>query len=391
MATYGQLFAVREFRFLHGAQVLSYLGDQLAAVAVAVVVFDRTGSGLLTAVAYASAWLPGIVAGPLLSPYADRWSRRDVMVAADVARAALMLLLVVPGVPLAAMIGVLYVTHALSAPFAAARSALMPEVLDGDTYVTGNGLENIAFQLGQLAGLAGGGLVVALIGARGALAADAASYALSALLIVTGVRRRPAPDQPTRPGLAGGLRHLLADPWLRRCLALVWVAAAVTYAPEAIAYPWAGDPATAGLLMAAPCVGYLLGAFALTRLLSPATRDRLLVPLAVLGPAALIPAVRAPVPVMLALLALSGAGASFAAPLNAIFARRVDPAFRGRVMGVAISGLLAAQGLGFLTAGALVQAGLSPATVVTLCGCVGCCLVAIAAARWTALTTAPTR
>lgn len=70
-------------------------------------------------------------------------------------------------------------------------------------------------------------------------------------------------------------------------------------------------------------------------------------------------------------LALAGAGASFAAPLNAIFVRRVAPEFRGRAMGVAASGLLVSQGLGFPTAGAAVQAGLAPATVVGLSGLLG--------------------
>jgi MFS family permease len=86
MTTYRALFTHREFRHLYAAQALSYLGDQLAAVAVAVIVYDRTGSGLLTAVAYASAWLPGVVGGPALGFLADRYPRRTVMIAGDLVR-----------------------------------------------------------------------------------------------------------------------------------------------------------------------------------------------------------------------------------------------------------------------------------------------------------------
>ena len=71
------------------------------------------------------------------------------------------------------------------------------------------------------------------------------------------------------------------------------------------------------------------------------------------------------------LLVVAGAGASFIVPLNAIFVRRVTPDFRGRAMGVAASGLLVGQGLGFLVAGGAVQVGLAPATVVGLGGLLG--------------------
>jgi MFS family permease len=77
-----------------------------------------------------------------------------------------------------------------------------------------------------------------------------------------------------------------------------------------------------------------------------------------------------------------GMGAAFSAPLNAIFARRIDPAYRGRAMGVAVSGLLAAQGLGFVLAGALVDAGLSPAVATGLCGAAGTVVVAAAGLSW---------
>lgn len=48
------------------AEVLSLLGDQLARVALSVLVFDRTGSALLTGLVYGLSFLPALVAGPLL-------------------------------------------------------------------------------------------------------------------------------------------------------------------------------------------------------------------------------------------------------------------------------------------------------------------------------------
>src|ERR1700712_716707 len=83
------VLAVPEFRGLFTAHLLSLLGDQLARVALAVLVFSRTGSALLTALVYALGFLPAVVAGPLLSPLADRWPRRELMIGCDLVRAVL--------------------------------------------------------------------------------------------------------------------------------------------------------------------------------------------------------------------------------------------------------------------------------------------------------------
>ena len=99
-ARYRDVFAVAEFRALFAAHLLSVIGDQFARVALTVLVFARTGSAALTALTYALTFLPAIVAGPLLSGLADRYPRRTVMVVADVARAALVAVMAVPGVPL---------------------------------------------------------------------------------------------------------------------------------------------------------------------------------------------------------------------------------------------------------------------------------------------------
>src|SRR5664280_137409 len=64
-ATFGAVCAVGEFRVLWLADVLSLLGDQLARVALAVLVYGRTGSALLTGLVYALSFLPALVGGAL--------------------------------------------------------------------------------------------------------------------------------------------------------------------------------------------------------------------------------------------------------------------------------------------------------------------------------------
>jgi len=84
-ATVGEVFAIPEFRALWFARCLSLIGDQLARVALAILAFDQTGSPALTALTYALTYLPAVVSGPLLSGLADRYPRRAVMIAADLA------------------------------------------------------------------------------------------------------------------------------------------------------------------------------------------------------------------------------------------------------------------------------------------------------------------
>src|SRR5262245_51548455 len=81
--------SIVEFRALWLAYAQSIVGDQLARVALSILVFNRTGSPAWTAITYALTFLPALVAGVLLSGLADRHPRREVMMGADLARGGL--------------------------------------------------------------------------------------------------------------------------------------------------------------------------------------------------------------------------------------------------------------------------------------------------------------
>src|SRR3954447_4596585 len=92
-------FAHVEFRAIWMTRGLSLVGDQLARVALAVLVFQRTGSAALTGLAYAATFLP-YLAGPVIAGTADRRSRKGILVALDLARAGAVGAMALPGVPL---------------------------------------------------------------------------------------------------------------------------------------------------------------------------------------------------------------------------------------------------------------------------------------------------
>jgi len=394
-ATYGQVFAVGEFRPLFGSYLLSTIGDELARVALTVLVYQRTDSALLAALTFAISYLPWLVGGPVLSALADRLPRHRVLIGSDVARAVLVAGMAVPGTPLPLLLFLLLLVSLFAPPFEAARSALMADVLEGDRYAVATSLTGITSQAAQLIGFGLGGVLLAQFSASAALLLNAATFAVSAVWLALGLQRRPAPVQDGRADVgrsllqdtASGLRLVATAPRLRAIIGVLWVAALFVNAPEGIATPWTLQLQDAlgatGLLLAANPAGSAVGGVVVGRFCPPALRDRLLTPLVVLSLGGILLAGLVPLVldrgttsfvVVLVLLFVAGLGGACSIPLNVAFVQAVPSAYRGRAFGVAVAGLYGVQGLGAVLAG--VGADLvRPSTVVALSGAIG--LVAV--------------
>ncbi len=361
---YRAVLADGEFRAVFLAGGLSVVGDQLARIAVALLVFERSGSTLAASATYALSYLTWLLGGPLLSVLPDRYSRRQVLVLTDLVRAALVLALVVPGLPLWVVFVLLAMVGLLSPPFEAARSALLADVLEGERYLVGNTLTQTVGQLGQVVGFAAGGALVAAIGVDGALLANAVTFALSALLILRNVRNRPAqPRDGSTRGLlreaAAGARLVAGTPVLRRYLAWGLLSAGVVIAPEglavAVAQDRGGGALAAGLLTASVPLGFLVASFAVLRV--PAERrERLFLPMTLLS---VVPLLLTPVfdSVLLigALWAVAGLGNALQLTANASYVQAVPAHLRGRAYGIAGTALMLVQGLVLLLAGGLAE------------------------------------
>lgn len=394
-ASYGEVFGEPEFRAIWGAQGLSLIGDWLAQVALAILVFERTGSALLSALTYALIFLPQFLGGPLLAGLADIFPRRTVMVVCDVARAGLVALMAIPGMPFWALCSLLFGTHLLLAPFAAARAAILPDVLTGDKYVLGLSVTNITYQAAQVVGFVAGGAVVALIGSRNALALDSVTFLLSALLLQLGVRARPAAKRSRethktgRPALLdstiAGARLIFGDRRLRALVAMAWLCAFYVV-PEGLATPYAhtfnGAALTVGLIMAAMPLGTVIGALVIGRFLTPSRRLRLMGPLAILSCAPLVATALFPgLPLTLVLLVVVGFAGAYQLPANAAFVAAVPDSGRGQAFGLVQGGIYAFQGLAIVVAGAAAEF-VSPQHVVAVAGALGVVVAVWAAAGW---------
>lgn len=386
-ARFRDVLADRRFRAVWLAQLLSVVGDQVARVALAVLVFTETASAALTALTYALTFLPDLVAGPLLSGLADRYPRRATMVVTDLARAALVASMAVPGMPFGALCVLLVGVQMLAAPFLAARAAVLPALLEGDRYVAGNAMITTTYQVAQVLGFALGGPLVALVGVSSALLVDALTFVCSAVVLVRGVpeTRAAAPSTRTGESLVAGVRVVRADRRLGALIALACVSAFVVTI-EGLAAPYAAElgagATTVGLLMAAHPLGAAVGIVVLTRLVTPARRARLLGPLAVASCVPLVVSAFAPgVPLLVALWVASGLACAYQAPANATFVAAVPDARRGQAFGLAVTALRVTQGLGVAAAGVVAEAT-HPSTAVALAGAVGLLAAALAALAW---------
>jgi MFS family permease len=378
-ATFREVFAVREYRTLFWADLASLVGDQVAAVAIAVLLYERSGSPLIAALGYATAYLPWVVGGPILAAFADRLPGRAVLVGCDVARAGLIACAVIPGLPLPAVGLLVLLAATLAPPFDAARSALLPQILEGDRYAVGMSVRDMVHQSAQLGGFVGGGALVMLVRPHGALAIDAVTFALSALLLRSGLRWRPAEavEQGRRllRDALEGLSVVAHTPRLRAPLLLGITGAAYVIVPEAIATSYAASlgygPAAVGLIMAAVAAGSVLGSVAVARLVAPRRRRRLMWPLALAGTLPLLVVVIRPgLGASLLLFTLAGVLSSYQVPANAVFAAAVPPGARARAFGVAMSGMYAGQAAAIILAGAAAQF-VHPATVIAASGALG--------------------
>ena len=399
-SSYREVFAIAEFRALWTAQVLSFAGDQFAQVAIAILVYRRTHSAFLTALAYALTYLPPIAGGPLLSGLADLFPRRRVMIACDVLRMGTVGLMAIPGMPFAGLCTLLCCTVLAGAPFSSARAALLPDVLPGDKFVLASAVGNISFQASQILGFVAGAAVVTVVDPYRTLGLDVVSFGISALILTLGVRARPLPgrEQAARPSLwavsADGIRIVFGNRTLLTLLLFGWLAG-FYIVPEGLAAPYAhslhGSTLTVGLLMAAMPAGMVVGAFLLGRMATPSARLRMMGWLALLSCIPLIgSAWSPPLWAVLLLWALAGAGGAYQLAAVAAFVQALQPATRARAFGLAQSGLYAVQGLGILVGGAVAEAIGAPLAV-GLAGLVGLTAAAMLAVSWSQLhaSTAP--
>jgi MFS family permease len=198
-------------------QTVSLFGDRLHQVALAVLVYGRTGSPLLTGLVFLSATLPNLLLGPIAGTLVDRWDQKQVLVVSDLLRAMLVVLLPIAALQHIALVyPIVFAITAVSLFFRPAKFAVLPRIVGRHDLLAANSATWTSETLADLLGYPLAGLFVAYLGASLPVAfwADAATYLVSAIVIL-GLTIPPVAENlvPRAQGAFNGLLSDLRDGW----------------------------------------------------------------------------------------------------------------------------------------------------------------------------------
>lgn len=221
----------RTYRHLFLAQVVALVGTGLATVALGLLAYELAGkdAGAVLGTALAIKMVAYVLVAPLAGAYASRVPRRTLLVALDLGRLAVVLLL--PWVDQVWQVYVLiFVLQSCSAAFTPTFQATIPEVLpDEEQYTRALTLSRLAYDLENLLSPALAAALLLLVSYQGLFLGTALGFLGSALLVVSVALphvRSTAPPAGIGRRLGSGLRIYLATPRLRGLLALTMAAAA---------------------------------------------------------------------------------------------------------------------------------------------------------------------
>ncbi|MEU6198137.1 MFS transporter [Streptomyces sp. NPDC047061] len=366
MRSYRELFRAPEFPpFLLTFAAFS-AAQTIGALALGTLVYRLTGSPLLSAVSMFGPQLAQVLGATLLLSGADRLPPRATLTGMGLGYAAVTAALALPGLPVAAVFGVVVLQGLIASLGGGVRGGLLNEILSKDGYLLGRSVFNMANGLMQVTGFAAGGALLTVLSPRSCLLLAAALYTASALGTRFGLTARP-PRTAGRPSVAATWRTnaLLWSSRPRRLTYLgLWVPNGLVVGCDSLYVSY--DPRAAGVLFACGALGMFAGDVAVGRFVPPALRPRLDVPLRLLLAAPYLVFALHP-PVGLAAVCVTVAAVGFAASLvlqERLMSLTPDE-LSGHALGLHSAGMLTMQGVGATLAGSVAQLT-SPASAMTL-------------------------
>jgi MFS family permease len=383
--------SIPEYRTLWAADMISLLGDWAGRLALAYLVLHETGSPAWAAAVTAVSLAGFVGVGQVLATLADRFGRISVMLVADLVRAAMFAAMLIH-LPVGALLVLAFVAGLATPPFEAARSAALPDLVPERRYGDALALSGVSVQSAMVAGNALGGALLVLLGARGALAVNAASFLVSAALIIR-LRSSAAAvgggssSHSVRGSLREGAANLFGDRMVRRALTIIVITSSLGTVDEALVVPYADNVGLPdgylGLLAATVPLGTLIGTAVIARSADHHALLRSAALCATITAAAAAPLYWFEVGGVGAFAAFAISGGMFAVsiPTNVVIGTRLRRGTRASAMGIAVGILMGSQAIGAAVGGVAASAVGSPRAIA------GALTLAALFGAWAALTT----
>ncbi len=369
---YRSALANRDLRLLFGALVISATGTWAYNAVLLAFAYDRTHSLGWVAAAGLARFIPVLVLSPYGGVIAERAERIRLMVGSDLGctlwQAGLAVVAALNGpVELALVFSVL--TAVTNVVYNPAVAATIPAVVGEDDLVAANALNSTIENVVVIAGPAIGAALLVLGSAALAFALNAASFAVSAVL-VAGMRTRSEPVDVTEAGSAGPLRQIAVGvrtifelPAARTLVAFSALVSFV-YGTDTVLFVGVSQhrlglgPQGFGYLLAGLGLGGIMMAAAVDRL-AASRRLALIIIAGTLGyclPTALLTVIHSPA-LAIAVQVLRGAATLVVDVLAVTALQRAVPADQlARVFGVFFAFIIGSIALGTLITPAVVSA-----------------------------------
>ncbi len=376
-------------RRLAAARVISVTGMEAAWIALMVAIYASTHStAWMSAALFAAIGAEG-AATSLLGTLGDRFDRRRVMIASELAAAVVAAGMAIAGSPLALVILALMSAIAQS-PYFSASTAAVPNLVEPRDIAWANSTISVGRNAGQLLGPMVGGAVAGFASPTAVFAANAVCFALSAAMVwsVRGTFADPARvDAGEHSGIRAGFRFVMGDPVLRLIL-LAWVVLLFLLGPILVAelplaHSFGVGSVGYGFIAACWGGGAIAGSFLGRRLAERNERATMVAGCAVIG--AGFAAIAAAPAFGFALAGMATAGVAEGAVTvseQGILQRRTPDVVRSRATAASEAAAMGAFALSFPTAGFMLHLiGVRGVYVLAAAGCAVATLILIPAMR----------
>lgn len=259
-------------------QFVSQIGDRLAMVAFPWLIYQRTGSALSTGVILALYTLPYVFVGPFAGVVIDRADRRMLLIASDVARAGLVVLVpVVAGSNLTAVFLLALLVATVNVFFDPCKLALLPDIVEERQLLRANSILATGETLTEVVGYATAGFALAWVSTATAFRIDALTFVVSAVAFLLMRYRKPLRETAAQASLSlrreirEGLDFVLGHRGLLYNTLLVVAATLGIGASYPLTFFFAvevldGGSAAFGLFEASIAAGFLVGSVLLAGL-----------------------------------------------------------------------------------------------------------------------------